>query len=195
MGCAFQDTHPPGSFPTSRICTKILGSIRRVRFTKATQRHANIRENKGPSLGKIQVKVPHQRSPYALKFEDRSQEETARQERCARGHTWRLAKNILKLTVQDKATFFSPTNEWCLPAPSATTPKREFVADSGASMHMLSRTDLNSAEMETVRVSESPTTVNTTNGEVQTKEEATVYVKEMDLFVTVKLLEDTPAVL
>ena len=25
---------------------------------------------------KIQVKIPHQRSPYALKFEDRSQEET-----------------------------------------------------------------------------------------------------------------------
>ena len=28
--------------------------IRRVRFTKATQRHANIRENRDPSLGKIQ---------------------------------------------------------------------------------------------------------------------------------------------
>ena len=30
---------------------------------------------------------------------------------------------------------------------------------------------------------------------MQTKEEATVYVKEFDLFVTVGLLEDTPAVL
>ena len=35
----------------------------------------------------------------------------------------------------------------------------------------------------------------TANGEVQTKEEATVYVKELDLFVTVMLLEETPAVL
>ena len=33
------------------------------------------------------------------------------------------------------------------------------------------------------------------NGEVQTNEDATVYVKELDLFVTVKLLEDTLAVL
>ena len=33
------------------------------------------------------------------------------------------------------------------------------------------------------------------NGEVLTKEEATVHVKELDFFVTVKLLEDTPAVL
>ena len=35
----------------------------------------------------------------------------------------------------------------------------------------------------------------TANGEVQTKEEATEHVKELDLFVTVKFLEDTPAVL
>ena len=33
-------------------------------------------------------------------------------------------------------------------------------------MHMLSRKDLNSAELETVRVSKSPTTVVTANGEV-----------------------------
>ena len=35
----------------------------------------------------------------------------------------------------------------------------------------------------------------TANGEVQTREEATVYVKEMDMFVTVMLLEETLAVL
>ena len=40
----------------------------------------------------------------------------------------------------------------------------------------------------------SPTTVLTTDGEVQTNEEATVYVKELDLVLTVKLLEDAPAV-
>ena len=39
------------------------------------------------------------------------------------------------------------------------------------------------------------TTVDTANGEVQTVEAATVYVKELDLFVTVKFLESTPAVL
>ena len=54
---------------------------------------------------------------------------------------------------------------------------------------------MNSVELETIRVSESPTMVVAANGEVQTKGDATVYVKELDLFVTVKLLEDTPAVL
>ena len=69
------------------------------------------------------------------------------------------------------------------------------MVDSGANMQMVSRKDLNSAELETVRISKSPTTVVTANGEALTKEEGTVYVKELDLFVTVMLLEDTPAVL
>ena len=111
LGCVFQDTEPPESLPILPKSTKVLGSIRRVQFTKATQRHANIRDNKGLSLGKVQVKVPHQRSPYALKFEDLSQEETERQERCARGDAWRLAKKILKLKEKDKAALSHlPTN-------------------------------------------------------------------------------------
>ena len=63
------------------------------------------------------------------------------------------------------------------------------------SKHLVSRKDLNSAELEIVRVSKSPTTVVTANGKVLTKEEATVYVRGLDLFVTAMLLEDTPAVL
>ena len=38
-------------------------------------------------------------------------------------------------------------------------------------------------------------TVITANGEVQTNEETTVYVTELDIFLTMKLLENTPAVL
>ena len=41
-------------------------------------------------------------------------------------------------------------------------------------MHMISKKDWNSAELETVTTSRSPTTVITANGEVQTNEEATV---------------------
>ena len=55
-------------------------------------------------------------------------------------------------------------------------------------MHMISRKGLNSAELETVT-----TMVFTANGEVQTHEEATVYVNELDIFLTMKV--DTPAVL
>ena len=58
-------------------------------------------------------------------------------------------------------------------------------------MHMLSRNDLNSAELETVRVSRNRKTVITADGEVQTNEEATVYFEDLDLLKTVQLLEDT----
>ena len=73
--------------------------------------------------------------------------------------------------------------------------EREFVVDSGASMHMISKKDLNSAEMDTLTKSCSPTKVITANGEVQTHEEATVYVKEFDIFLTMRVIENTPAVL
>ena len=42
---------------------------------------------------------------------------------------------------------------------------------------------------------EDPTTVVTANGEGQTNEEAQVYVHDLDLLVTVQILDDTPAVL
>ena len=62
-------------------------------------------------------------------------------------------------------------------------------------MHMISKKDLNDAEMDTLTKSCSPTIVITANGEVQTHEEAIVYVKELDIFLTMKVLDNTPAVL
>ena len=79
-------------------------------------------------------------------------------------------------------------------------------------MHMISKKDLHSAEMDFLTKSCSPentclqqplnlrnenlfSIVITANGGVQTHEEATVYVKELDIFLTMKVLEDTPAVL
>ena len=62
-------------------------------------------------------------------------------------------------------------------------------------MHMISKKDLNDAEMDTLTKSCSPMIVITANGEVQTHEEAIVYVKELGIFLTVKVLENTPAVL
>ena len=199
LGCVSQDSDAlvsQGRKSRGNPMQKGLEPIQRVRFTKSTLRHASIREKKGPSLGKINVKDPHQRSPYAMKFEDRSHEETERQHRCARSKAWNLAKNIYTLKEKDKAVFYFPAEEWVLLAASTKEPEeREFVVDSGASMHMVSKEDLNSAELETMRTSRSPTTVMTATGEVQTREEATVYVKQLDLFFKVMLLEEIPAVL
>ena len=62
-------------------------------------------------------------------------------------------------------------------------------------MHMISKKDLSDAEIGTLTKSCSPTIVITVNGEVQTHEEAIVYVKELDIFLTMKVLDNTPAVL
>ena len=138
---------------------------------------------------------PHQRSPNAPKFEDRSQEETEWQEQGAREAAWKLAKSVLKLKEHQRAAFFSPSENRCLPASTLKPEEREFVVDSGASMHMISKKDLSNAEMDTLTKSCSPTIVITANGEVQTHEEAIVYVKELDIFLTMKVLDNTPAVL
>ena len=62
-------------------------------------------------------------------------------------------------------------------------------------MHMISKEDLSDAEMDSKTKSWSPTIVITANGELQSHEEAIVYVKELDIFLKMKVLENTPAVL
>ena len=89
--------------------------------------------------------------------------------RC-RETAWKLAKSVLKLKEQERATFFSPSENWCLPASNLELEEREFVVDSGASMHMISKKDLSDAEMDTLTKSCSLTIVITANGEVQTHE-------------------------
>ena len=165
-----------------------------MKFTEAVARHADNRDQ-NPSLGLICPGEPHQRSPNAPKFEDGSQEETEWQEQGAREVAWRLAQSVLKLKEKNKAAFFSLSESRCLPASNLKPEEREFVVNSGASMHMISKKDLNSAEMDSLTKSCSPTIVVTASGEVQTHEEATVYVKELDIFLTRKVLENTPAVL
>ena len=192
LGCVFQDMKP--TKPILRKSTNMQRPIQRVKFTKAIARHTKIRDH-NPSLGYICPGEPHQRGPNAPKFEDRSQEETERQEQGAREAAWKLAKNVLNFKEHERATFFSPSENRCLLASTLKPEEREFVVDSGASMHMISKKDLSDAEMDTLTKSCSPTIVITANGGVQTHEEATVYVKELDIFLTMIVLENTPAVL
>ena len=129
LGCVFQDMTPPKSI--LRMCTDMRKPIQRVKFTKAIARHTKIRDQ-NPSLGFF---CPGERSPNAPKFEDR-------QEQGAREAAWKLAKNVLKLKEHERATFFSPWENKCLPASTLKPEEREFVVDSGASMHMISRKGL-----------------------------------------------------
>ena len=95
--------------------------IQRVKFTKAIARHTQIRDQ-NPSLGYI----------------------------CPREAAWKLAKRVLKFKEHERATFFSPSDNRCLPASTLELEEREFVVDSGASMHMISKKDLSNTEMDTL---------------------------------------------
>ena len=93
---------------------------------------------------------------------------------------------------QDKTTSCSPVDR---KAPIFFKDTRSaYVCDRfGASMHVLSKKDLSSDELDTLRRSINPVTVVTANGKVQTNEDAQEHVRDLDLFVTGQLLDNTPA--
>ena len=152
--------------------------------------------DQNPSLGCICPGEPHERGPNAPKFEDRSHEETEWQQQGAREAAWKLAKNVFKLKEHQRATFFSsPKNEVLACINSETWGKRMCRGLRNVNAHDQQKRTWVMLEMDTLTKSCSPMTVITANGEVQTHEEATVYVKELGKFLTMKVLENTPAVL
>ena len=118
LGCVFQDMMPPKSI--LRKSTDMPKTIQRVKFKKAIARHTKIRDQ-NPSLGYICPGEPHERSPNAPKFEDRSQEETEWQEQSAREAAWKLAKSVFKLKEHERAAFFSSPENRCLPCINVET--------------------------------------------------------------------------
>ena len=70
---------------------------------------------------------------------------------------------MFKLKEHERAAFFSSPENRCLPASTLKPEEREFVVDSSASMHMISKKDLSKAEMDTLTKSCSPTRVITAN--------------------------------
>ena len=163
LGCVFQDMTPPKSI--LRKCTDMRKPIQRVRFTKAIARQIKIRDQ-NPSLG---PNAPQNLRIVHTKRQSGKSKVPAKQ----RG-SW--PKVCLNLNEHQRATLFSPSENRCLLASTLKPEEREFVVDSGASMHMISKKDLSDAEMDTLTKSCSPTTVITANGEVQTHEEAIVYI-------------------
>ena len=171
LGCVSQDSEAL----VSQIVKQLWGNQNTIHSVHVTS--SKYRGKRGPSLGNRQVKNPHQRSPHAVKFDDPSHEETERRQRCARSKEWNFAKTFT--SSKKKTKQHSTRGECVLPAASAKEPEEgEFVVETRASMHVVSKRYFNSAKLETMRMSKNPTTVMTADGEVQTEEEATVYVKE-----------------
>ena len=82
LGCVSQDTEPPDSATISREGTKILGPIRRVRFTRAR------------CIKQVSEKIKDHRLKNTKAMR--------------RGKAWNLAKSIYKLKDKDKLHSFRP---------------------------------------------------------------------------------------
>ena len=197
QGCVSQNSDPKKSVLSESWANEIerFGGTRYKNSHDAPGTKFKFGKEKGQPGGVIEKEEPHERNPCAPKFEERTPEETSRQEEYATKAAWNLARKTFELKAGDKATSCCLVEIKAPVLVSKNTEERMFVVDSGASMHMLSKKDLSSDEMGTLRRSRNPTTVVTANGEVQTNEEAQVYVHDLDLFVTVQLLDETPAVL
>ena len=104
VGCVSQNMEPPKYSSILRKSSTISKPIQRCSIHEnriAFCQHSR-HQMVAWSLGVICRDDPHQRNPNAPKFEDRSQEETEWQERCAREAAWKLAKHILKLKEHTK---------------------------------------------------------------------------------------------
>ena len=142
LGCVvLQDMEQPELSSILRKSLDMQRPIQRVKFTKAVARYAKVRD-KNLLLGLICQGEPHQRSRNPPKFEDWSQ----CQEQDASSGIGREAS----LKEKNRATFFSPPENRCHLASSLKPEEREFVVDSGASMHMINKKVLNDAEMDTL---------------------------------------------
>ena len=101
----------------------------------------------------------------------------------ARKAAWQCVKNFvlknLGTHLENEATVFKPKLEWAVASTSTVNPdERDFIVDSGASMHMMSKMDSSPEELETLKMFRLLATVITANGSIDTTEEATVNVKD-----------------
>ena len=193
LGCVFQDMKPPKSILQKG--TDMRKPIQRVTFTKAIARHTKIRDQ-NPSLGYICPNEPHERSPNAPKFEDRlSVGDRVARARCPRSSV-EDGQKCVKRKGASESNILLTFRKTCACLHQIlilrsenllSTPVRQCIRSAKRTSVML--------KMDTLTKSCSPTIVITVNGEVQTHEEATVYVKELDKLLTLKILENTPAVL
>ena len=84
LGCVSRD-YPPRKCILREVGQS--GPNHTVKFSKGTWHHIKIRERKGLSRGVVHE--PFERNPCAPKFEESTQDETLRQERCGRREAYR----------------------------------------------------------------------------------------------------------
>ena len=95
QGCVSQNSDPKKSISRKAGHVRLnTSSGHTIQFLGRSWYEIRIRERKWPSRGVTHKGEPHERNPCARKFEERTPEETSRQEDCAHEGAWDLAKEL-----------------------------------------------------------------------------------------------------
>ena len=189
------------AIPVKSILQTVAKNIaKKFPLSRTAERSVQQRQRKGHTLRFVQQSGQSGRSPNPLSYEQLG--------RCAdfMKQTWNLfakkAWDRHKIKNKVKGSFVQACEKLFRPPNKTTQEKvvasrsdcehehREISEDSGASLHMMS----SHGEKDTIMKSKGPTVISTDSGKAKLMEEATVYVTDLDVFVTMKLLEDSPEV-
>ena len=181
MVCVFQDVQPPKSNSILRKATQFLGPKRSVHFSKGTSRHMTIRERKGPSRKEL-LSILNFMSVAPILQNLRTG---------LKKRLWNKSDAPAE-TAQRKGRSHILLAFGCLVSTSAILHETRGKRICGGLRSINAHAEQERSELSwigTVLVSTNPTTVITANGEVRTIEEATVYVNDLDVCVTVQILD------
>ena len=104
--CVSQDTEPPDPATFSRKGTRVLDS-QGLHCVKQTSEKTKVRRS-----GKFKSNFLISEVPTLWNLRTDLQERLKRQERCARGDAWELARKNFNFQKEDRGTFYSPSEEW-----------------------------------------------------------------------------------
>ena len=155
----------------------------------------NIRERKGPSRGIVLQCDPQERNSCAPKFEDRTLQETLQPERCARKEAWELANNVHELN--DKGHVILAFRSLVITSTIIEETRGERICGRfwSSNAHAEQERSELAGTGDYSGIRKPQQRLLQAYGEVQTSEEAQVFAHVLKLFVTVQILDDTPAVL
>ena len=101
--------------------------------------------------------------------------------------------------IQSSETSLASTHyeDWTPPSQKTVVRdiNRSLIVDSGASLHMVAREKLTPYEKESIKPMAKPIVLQTVNGPVIARNEATVYILDLDDSVTAVLMDKAPPVL
>ena len=110
------------------------------------------------------------------------------------GYVPKNSTKLPELTQDNKDTFFKPKFGSEATSRSGIDAEERGYCGFGR-LFAHDKVDLTPEERATITVSNKPTSIVTADSTIRTTEQATVNVKDLDMFVTVQLLKDSPALL